>query len=94
VATDPPPRRVEIRLLAFDPSVGGEIPKTRPAIVVSNDTSSALLNRVQVVSVSSQTGRLYPEEAYISLHGNRRKAMADQITTASSRRLLRLQLDL
>lgn len=75
--------------MAFDPSVGGEIQKTRPAVVVSNDTANAALNRVQVVPVSSQTERLYPAEAYVSVDGQRRKAMADQITTASKRRLLR-----
>ena len=86
---DPSPRRGEVWLVAFDPSVGGEIQKTRPAVVLSNDTANALLNRVQVVPVSSQVGRLYPAEAYVSLNGERRKAMADQITTASKRRLLR-----
>ena len=73
--------------MAFDPSVGGEIQKTRPAIVLSNDAANAALNRVQVVPVSSQTSRLYPAEAYVTLNGERRKAMADQITTASKLRL-------
>ena len=86
---NPSPRRGEVWLVAFDPSVGGEIQKTRPAVVLSNDTANALLNRVQVVPVSSQVGRLYPAEATVSLNGERRKAMADQITTASKRRLLR-----
>lgn len=75
--------------MAFDPSVGGEIRKTRPAVVLSNDTANALLNRIQVVPVSSQVERLYPAEAYVSVNGERRKAMADQITTASKRRLQR-----
>ena len=75
--------------MSFDPSVGGKAQKTRPAVVLSNDTANALLNRVQVVPVSSQTERLYPAEAYITLNGARRKAMADQITTASKRRLQR-----
>ena len=87
---NPSPRRGEVWLVAFDPSVGGEVQKTRPAVVLSNDTANALLNRVQVVPVSSQIGRLYPAEAYVSLNGERRKVMADQITTASKRRLLRL----
>jgi len=76
-------------MVSFDPSIGGEIQKTRPAVVLSNDTANALLNRVQLVPVSSQIERLYPAETYISLNGERRKAMADQITTASKRRLQR-----
>ncbi len=75
--------------MSFDPSVGGEIQKSRPAVVLSNDTANALLNRVQVVPLSSQVGRLYPAEAFVSLGGERRKAMADQVTTASKQRLLR-----
>jgi mRNA interferase MazF len=76
-------------MVSFDPSVGGEIQKTRPAVVLSNDTANAVLNRVQVVPVSSQVSRLYPAEAYIRVNGERRKAMADQLTTASKARLLR-----
>lgn len=76
-------------MVAFDPAIGGEIQKTRPAVILSNDTANALLNRVQVVPISSQVARLYPAEAYVTLNGERRKAMADQITTISKRRLLR-----
>jgi mRNA interferase MazF len=89
VTGDPFPRRGEVWLVAFDASVGGEIQKTRPAVVVSNDTANAVLNRVQVVPVSSRVSRLYPAETYVSLNGERRKAMADQIATASKRRLQR-----
>jgi mRNA interferase MazF len=86
---DPAPRRGEVWLVSFDAATGGEIRKTRPAVVLSNDTANALLNRVQVVPISSQVERLYPAEAYVALNGERRKAMADQIATTSKRRLLR-----
>jgi mRNA interferase MazF len=88
-STNPTPRRGDVWLVDFDPSVGGEIQKTRPAVIVSNDAANSALNRIQVVPVSSQVDRLYPAEAYISVNGERRKAMADQITTISKRRLLR-----
>ncbi len=89
MAPDLAPQRGEVWLVSFDPALGGEIRKTRPAVVVSNDPANGLLNRVQVVPVSSQVGRLYPAEALIMLNGERRKAMADQVTTASKHRLQR-----
>ena len=82
-----PPRRGEVWWVAFDPSIGGEIRKTRPAIVVSNDIANRLLNRVQVVPITSNVGRLYPSEAYVTVNGERRKAMADQLATVSKTRL-------
>lgn len=90
-------QRNEVWWVNFDPAVGGEIQKRRPAVIISNNAANTHLNRVQVIPLSTQVDRLYPSEVLVTLNGKPQKVMIDQLTTVSKRRVLdrigRLSMD-
>jgi mRNA interferase MazF len=80
-------RRGEVWWVSFTGSSGGEVRKTRPAIIVSNDLANQHANRVQVVPLSSKTEKFFPCDAKVLVAGQESKAVADQLMTVSKERL-------
>ncbi len=58
-------KRGDVFLVNFDPTVGTEIKKARPAVVVSNDINNANSPIVSISPVSSATARIYSFEVEI-----------------------------
>lgn len=71
----------------FEPATGSEIKKLRPAIIVSNNKSNELLDRVVVIPFTSKIDKVYPSEAIVNIGNKWSKAMADQIRTVDKSRL-------
>jgi mRNA interferase MazF len=84
-------RRGDIWWVSFPQTSGGEIRKTRPAVIVSNNASNQHANRVQVLPVTSNVTRVFPSEALIKIGSQTSKAMADQILTVAKERLTRFE---
>jgi mRNA-degrading endonuclease toxin of MazEF toxin-antitoxin module len=45
-------------------------------------------DQVQFLPITSSVNKLYPNEAYVAFRGKKAKAMADQLTTVSKKRLI------
>ena len=88
------PRRGEVYLVAFDPTIGSEIRKTRPAVVIQNDVGNRTAPITIVAALSSQIEEpLYPFEVLVQPRAGglvkRSVALLNQIRTVDRERLIR-----
>ena len=81
------PRRGDVYWVALDPTLGTEIRKTRPAVVVSNDSCNAHGTRVVVLPLTGNVDSLYPGEARVDVKGKPARALGDQIRSIDKKRL-------
>jgi mRNA interferase MazF len=71
----------------LDPVVGTEIRKTRPAVLVSNDSCNRYGTRVVVLPITSNVDSLYPGEVMVEVRGKPGRALGDQIRSIVKSRL-------
>ena len=86
------PRRGELYWVRLDPTIGSEIAKTRPCLVISNDVGNRYSDRVTVAPITaSGLNRIYPYEVLIKAGEGGliedSKVMLDQIRSVDKRRL-------
>jgi mRNA interferase MazF len=86
------PKRGEVFLVCLDPTVGSEINKTRPALIISNDINNQFSETVTVLPITSSVGKIYPFEV-ILLPGEsglpkKSKVKCNQIRTIDKKRLV------
>jgi mRNA interferase MazF len=80
--------RADVYLVNLDPTIGSEIKKTRPCVVISPDEMNRYLHTVIVAPLTSQ-GRLYPTRVRCRFDDQDGLVVLDQIRTVDVTRLVR-----
>jgi mRNA interferase MazF len=80
--------RFEVFLISLDPTVGREIQKTRPCVVISPDEMNRSLSTVIIAPMTSK-GRLYPTRVNCHFQDKAGQIVLDQIRTVDKSRLLK-----
>ncbi len=81
-------KRFEVYLVRLDPTVGSEIQKTRPCLVVSPDEMNRFISTAIVAPMTTK-GMPYPSRAPCKFKGKRGYVILDQIRTVDKSRLLK-----
>jgi mRNA interferase MazF len=81
------PRRGDVFWVALDPALGTEIKKTRPAVIVSNNSCNRYGSRIVVLPITSNVSSLYPGEARMQVRGEPARVLGDQIRSIDKARL-------
>ena len=81
-------KRFDVHLVSLDPTVGSEIRKTRPCVIVSPDEMNRHIRMVIVAPMTTQ-GRPYPTRVSCRFQGKHGHVVLDQIRTVDNTRLSR-----
>lgn len=81
-------KRFDVYLINLDPTIGHEIKKTRPCVVISPDEMNRYISTVIVAPMTTK-GRRYPTRVSIRFQGRQGQIVLDQIRTVDKKRLVK-----
>jgi mRNA interferase MazF len=81
-------KRFEVYLINLDPTVGDEIQKTRPCLVISPDEMNRYIGTVMIAPLTTK-GRPYPSRVTCYFQDKEGQIVLDQIRTVDKTRLLK-----
>jgi mRNA interferase MazF len=81
-------QRFDVWLVALDPTVGSEIQKTRPCVIVSPDEMNAHIATVIIAPMTTR-GREYPTRVKCQFQGKSGQVVLDQLRTVDKTRLVK-----
>jgi mRNA interferase MazF len=80
--------RFDLFLVALDPTIGSEIKKTRPCVIISPNEMNKFSNTIIIAPLTSKT-RTYPTRINITFQNKKGQVVLDQIRSIDKRRLLK-----
>jgi mRNA interferase MazF len=81
-------RRFDVWLVNLDPTIGSEIRKTRPALIVSPDEMNAAISTAIIAPMTTK-GRDYPTRVPCTFQGKSGQIVLDQLRTVDKQRLVK-----
>lgn len=81
------PKRGDLYWVNMDPTIGTEINKTRPCVIISNDRANEVSTRIIVAPITSSTFKVFPFEVEIKIGTKASKILADQLRSIDKVRL-------
>lgn len=81
-------KRFDVFLVNLDPTLGSEIQKTRPCLIISPDEMNRYIATVFIAPMTTK-GRTYPTRVACDFQGKSGQIVLDQIRTVDKRRLVR-----
>lgn len=81
-------KRFDVYLVALDPTLGREIKKTRPCLIISPDEMNAHIGTVIIAPMTSK-GRNYPTRIPCTFQKVQGQIVLDQLRTVDKRRLVK-----
>lgn len=81
-------KRFDVYLINLDPTLGVEIKKTRPCLVISPDEMNRHINTVIIAPMTTK-GRAYPSRVDCKFQGKQGQVVLDQIRTVDKVRLVK-----
>jgi len=80
--------RFDVCLVSLDPTVGHEIKKTRPCLIISPNEMNRFIGTVIVAPMTTK-GKKYPTRISCSFQGKKGQIILDQIRTVDKKRLVK-----
>ena len=81
-------KRFDVYLINLDPTIGSEIKKTRPCLIISPDEINRHIRTV-IVAPMTTAGKNYPTRVFCGFQGKKGQIVLDQIRTIDKSRLIK-----